>query len=129
MHEDGLPDAGSAEESDFSAFAVRFQQIHDLDARLQQLDALGLVLVARSGAVDRPVLGVADGAGLVDRAAQHVHDAAQRAAANRNCDSLAGRIHRHAAAQTVRGAHRNGTYHAIAQLLLYLKGQTCFSGR
>ena len=35
--DDGLADAGAAEETDFPTLTVRFEQIHDLDAGFEDL--------------------------------------------------------------------------------------------
>src|SRR5438128_1747332 len=57
LDEDGLADAGAAEQADLAALHVRGQQVDDLDAGLEQL-RLGLELVERGRlAVDRPALG------------------------------------------------------------------------
>jgi hypothetical protein len=67
-----------------------------------------------------------DRAGFVDRATQHVHDAAQRAGADRHRNRCAGGLDRHAAAQAVGGTQRDGAHDAVAELLLHFEGQTGF---
>jgi hypothetical protein len=77
--------------------------------------------------VDGALLVGLDLADFVDRAAEHVHDAAQRAGADRNGDRVARGIDCHAAAQAVGGTHGDGAHHAVAELLLHFEGQPCFS--
>jgi hypothetical protein len=64
-----------------------------------------------------------DRAALVDRVAQHVHDAAQRAFAYRHRDRLVGVVDHVAAAQSVGRAQRDGAHDAVTQLLLHFQRQ------
>jgi hypothetical protein len=64
-----------------------------------------------------------DRAALVDRVAQHVHDAAQRGLAHRHRDAGAGVADHQAAAQAVGRAQRDGAHDAVAQLLLHFQRQ------
>jgi hypothetical protein len=77
--------------------------------------------------VDRSALVGQDRAGFVDRATQHVHDAAQGAGC-RPAPRWACRcwLDRHAAAQAVGRTQRDGAHDAVAELLLYFEGQTGF---
>ena len=60
LDEDGLADAGTAEQADLATLHVRGEQVDDLDAGLEQL-RLRLELVEGRGlAVDRPALGDLD---------------------------------------------------------------------
>jgi hypothetical protein len=79
--------------------------------------------------VDRAQLVRLDGTALVDRAAQDVHDAAERAQANGHGDRRAGGFHLHAAAQAVGGAERDGAHHAVAELLLDLEREAFLGER
>ena len=59
------------------------------------------------------------GTTLVDRCAQHIHDATQRCLLpTGTVIGLPGVGHHDAAAQTIGRTQRNGTHHAVAQLLL-----------
>ena len=71
--------------------------------------------------MDRGGERLIDRAALVDRVAQHVHDAAERARAHRHRDRVAGVGDHGAAAQAVGGAERNRAHHAVAQLLLHFE--------
>ena len=64
-----------------------------------------------------------DRALLVLRLAEHVHDAAERAGAHRDADALARARDGEAAAQALRGAHRDGAHDAVAELLLHFERQ------
>ena len=70
--------------------------------------------------IDIELFGV-DRAALVDRAAQHVHDAAERLAADRHRDRVAGVDDGHPAAQAIGAAERDRAHDAVAQLLLDLE--------
>ena len=120
---DGLADAGAAEQSDLTALRDRHDEVDDLDARLEQLDRARLLLVGRRQAVNRPVLLGLDVARVVDRVAEHVHDAAELLRADGHRDRLAGVRDAQAAAQAFRGAHRDRAHDTVAELLLHLERQ------
>ena len=122
-HVDGLPHARPAEKPHLAAFRERADQVDDLDAGLQNLLVGRQLLVAGRRTVDFPPRILADGAGLVDRIAQHVHDAPQRFLPHRNRDGLAGVGRRDSAPQPFGGAQRDGSHHPVAQLLLDFQNQ------
>ncbi len=121
-HVDGLADAGAAEQADLAALGERAHQVDDLDAGFQQLGRGRLVFVRRRGAVDFPRIRRGDRAGLVDRATQHVHDAAQGAGADRHRDGAAGVVGDQATLQAIGGTQRDGADDAVAKLLLDFQG-------
>ena len=73
--------------------------------------------------MNRAALVGLDRAGFVDRATQHVHDAAEGGFTHRHFDAFAGIGHRHAATQAIGRAKCDGTHDAVAELLLHLEGQ------
>ena len=75
-HVDGLADAGAAEQADLAALGERAHQVDDLDAGFQQLVGRGLLLVARGGTVDFPMLLGLDRADLVLGPGHHRLDGA-----------------------------------------------------
>ncbi|KAH7467054.1 uncharacterized protein KRP23_11379 [Phytophthora ramorum] len=79
LHDDDrLADTGASEETNLAALGVRGQQVHDLHARHQDLSTRTLLRQQRSRRVDGGgTLGV-DGAALVHRLADDVHDTAER---------------------------------------------------
>ncbi len=124
QHRHGLADAGTAEQTDLAALGERADQIDDLDAGFEQLDRRRQLVEFRRLLMDpAPLLGL-DRAALVDRAAEHVHDAAEHAGTDRHHDAVAGVVHRHAAPQAVGRSHRDRAHDAVAQLLLHFEGQT-----
>ena len=78
--------------------------------------------------MDRQGLLGVDRAALVDRLAEHVHDAAERLRADRHRDRAAGVDHLHAADQAVGGAHRDRADFRLAELLRHLEHQLAAVG-
>ena len=93
LDQHGLAHAGAAEQADLAALQVGRQQVHHLDAGDQDFRRGGLILEARRLAVDRVAHGGGHRAALVDRVADHVQDAAQRARADGHGDRRAGVHH------------------------------------
>jgi hypothetical protein len=91
LDDDGLADAGAAEEADLAALHERGDQVDDLDARLEDL-RLGLEVDELGAlAVDGPAQRIGRDVGaVVDRLAEHVEDAAQRGRADGHGDRAAG---------------------------------------
>ena len=67
-----------------------------------------------------------DISGIVDRLAEHIHNAAERLLANRDRDRPARVADGHASLQALARAHRDRAYHTIAQLLLNFERQSGF---
>ena len=116
MH--GLADAGAAEQADLAALGVGREQVDDLDAGDEDLAprSTGRYRPARRLWIGAPLL-VRDRAGLVDRLADDVHDAAERAVADRHRDRLAGVGDLLAAHQAFGGVHRDGAHGRFAEML------------
>ena len=121
--EHGLADAGAAEEADFAAFAVRSQQIDDLDTGLEDFDFRRLVDELRRVAVNRRRLGCVDRTGLVDGLANDVQDAAEALGADGHHDGRAGIANAHAAREAVRRVHGNGADRRFAEMLSDLENE------
>src|SRR6185436_6075344 len=78
--DDGLADAGAAEQSDLAALQIGLEQIDDLDARLEHLQLGGLLFELRRGTMNGPALFRDDRAiGKVDRLTQDIQHAAEGA--------------------------------------------------
>ena len=120
-HVDGLADAGAAEEADLAALGERADEVDDLDAGLEQFVRGGLLVIARRRAMDDPALLLADRTALVDRPAEHVHDAAERLVADRHLDAFAGVLGDEVALQAVGRTERDRAHDAVAELLLHLE--------
>ncbi|MNZ66620.1 hypothetical protein D3C78_848490 [compost metagenome] len=121
-HVHGLAYTGATEQTDLTALGKRADQVDYLDAGFQQVVTAGLIGIGGSFAVDTPALFFADGTGFVDRVAQYVHDPAQGRFTDRYGDGCAGAVHVQATLEAFGGTHRNGTNHAVAQLLLNFQG-------
>ena len=118
--DDGLAHARAAEQADLAAAQVGLEQVDDLDAGLEHLEARGLVFERRRRAVNGEVrLGV-DRAHFVHRLADHVQHAAQRLRAHRHFHRLAQADGLHAAHQAFGGLQRDGAHAAFADVLLRL---------
>ena len=118
-----LAHASTAEQADLAALGVRCEQVHDLDAGDQDRGLRRLVGEAWCRLVDGALGRGLDGAGLVDRLADHVHDATQAFIAHWYRDGLAGVGHVLAAHQTLGAVHGDGAYRVLAEVLGYLEHQ------
>ncbi len=117
LDQHGLADAGAAEQADLAALGVRSQKVDDLDAGDENFSFGRLIGVARRFLVDRAHAFGLDRTGFVDRLADDVDDAAERAFADRNADRLTGVGHFLAAHQTFGDVHRDGTDGRFAEML------------
>ena len=89
LNQHGLADAGAAEQADLAALGVGREQVDDLDAGDENFGFGRLVGIGRrfaDGSARMP--SDLDRAGFVDRLADDVHDAAERAGADRHRDRL-----------------------------------------
>ncbi len=121
LDQNGLADAGAAEQADLAALGVRGEEVDDLDAGLEDLLGRGQVLGARGGTVDRPAILALDRRALVDRLAEQVEDPAERVLADGHGDRGAGVDDGVAAAQAVGGVHRDRADAVVAEVLLDLE--------
>src|SRR4029079_17616475 len=79
LDQDGLADAGPAEQPDLAALDVGRDQVDALEAGLEDLDLRREIAERRRIAVDRPTLDVGRWRGLaVDRLPDHVPQAPER---------------------------------------------------
>ncbi len=116
--QEGLADAGPAEQPDFTAAAEGHEQVDDLDAGLEQF--LFRKLVGKRGRrpVDRPVVGGHDRSGIVDRLAEHVEQPARDRLPDRHLDGRAGRDRFGSPDQPV-GRRKRDTAHDTGAALLH----------
>ena len=77
--------------------------------------------------MDRATLVGLDRSLLVDRAAQYVHDAAERRRPDRHGNRFSRARHLHAAAQSVGAAEGDTAHDAVSQLLLDFERQSFFN--
>src|SRR5207253_5917049 len=105
-HRDGLADSGATEQSNLSALRERADQVDHFDAGRKQLHRRRELVELRRKLMDlAPLVGL-DGTLLIDRASQHVHDAAERRGTDGNRDRFAGAELVHAASLAVGAAER-----------------------
>ncbi len=124
LDDDRLTDAGAAEQADLAAFGVRSEQVDDLDAGLKHLGRRAELLDRRRCPVDRPALGlVGDRLTEVDRIAEHVEDAPERLAPDRDRDRSAGVDDLEPTGQSVGRVHRHRAHAVIPEVLLHLEHQ------
>src|ERR1700756_2232246 len=120
-NDDGLPDAGAAEESNLPALQEGLNQIDDLDAGLEHLRRRRLLFEAWRGTVNRIAFRRSDWAQIVDRFANHIHDSAKGAAPDRNGNGAAEVDGFHPANHAVGRLHGNGAHATFAQMLLHFE--------
>ena len=123
LNDHGFANAGAAEQPDLAASSIGRQQIDHLDSGHQDLRLGRLFGEARRRLMDRAGFGAFDRTGLIDRLADHIHDAAERAGADRNSDRPAGIGYFLTTHQAVAGIHRHGAHRGLAELLGDLEHQ------
>ncbi len=124
LHEnDGLADAGAAEQADLPAAGIRSQEINDFDPRFESLDFRLLIDEFRRGTVNGVgFLGV-DRTLFIYGLPDDVENASQRFFSDRYRDTRAG-VHRvRAANQALRGVHRNATDGIFTQVLRHFDNE------
>ena len=124
LNQHGLADAGAAEQADLAALGVRRQQVDDLDAGDENFSFGGLVGIGRRFLMDRAHAFRDHRTGFVDRLADDVDDAAERAGADRHHDRVAGVGDFLTADQTLGGVHRDGAHRGFAEMLRHFEHQT-----
>src|SRR5438034_65431 len=112
----GLPHAGAAEEPDLPAPLVGGEEVDDLDPGLEGLHLRLLVGEGRRLAMDGIALRGRDRPALVDRLADHVHDAAEGRLADRHLDAVARVAHLLAAGEPVGRVHGDRAHGLLAQV-------------
>ncbi len=122
-HVDGLAHTGAAEQTHLAALGERADQVDHLDTGFEQFGRGRQIVEGWSLLVDFARFGLVDRARFIDRAAQHVHDTAERRLADRHADARARVAYRQTAAQTFRRTQTDGPDHAVAQLLLDFERQ------
>lgn len=116
-----FPTPGTAEQPDLAAFAVRRDQVYDLDARFKDLGGRALVVKGGRFAVDVPSGFRFDLPFVVDGVAQYVQHPAEDALADGHAD-LRSRIYDfHPAGQPVRRAHRDTADDAAPHMRKHLE--------
>ena len=118
--DDGLADAGAAEQADLAAAQIGLEQVDDLDAGLEHLQLGGLLLEQRRRAVDGIVLLRVHRAHLGPPARRCT--LSTRPSVSLPTGTVIGRAQAdglHAAHQPVGGLQRDGAHAAFADVLLH----------
>ena len=121
--DDGLAQAGPAEQPRLAAADERRQQVDHLDAGLEDFRLRREVGHRRGLAVDGPIVLGLDGPAAVDRLAHQIEDAAQGGLADGHLDRRAGVEAVHAADHAVGVAQGDAADAAAAEVLLHFAGQ------
>ena len=117
LDQHGLADAGAAEQADLAALGVGAQQVDDLDAGDEDLRFRRLLDEGGRRLMDGAPCLHRDRAGFVDRLADDVHDAPERAFADRHRDRRAGVGHFLAAHQAFGNVHGDAAHGVLAEVL------------
>ena len=117
LNEHRLAHAGAAEQANLAALGVRREQIDDLDAGDEDLRFRRLIDIGGSWLMDRTARLHLDRPGFVHGLADHVHDAPERALADRHRNRFAGVGDLLAAHQALRNVHRDAAHGVLAELL------------
>ena len=120
-NDDGLAHARAAKQPDLAALQKRLDEVDNLYAGFEHLGRSRLFVEQRRWAVDRHGHLVLDGAELIDRFADHIHHATQRAPAHGYGNGAALVDGFHAAHHTLGRFHGNAAGAAFAKVLLHLK--------
>ena len=124
LDQNGLADAGAAEQADLAALTVGSEEVDHLDTGLEHL-GFGLEFgEVGSVAVDGCRGGRIDGTLLVNGLAEHVEDAAEGGFTNGDGDRSTGVGDFHAAHQAVGAAHGDSADAVVTQQLLHLGRQS-----
>ncbi len=118
-----LAHACTAEKADFTAFAVRLEQVYHLNAGSQNLGADGEVVEFRRRLVDGTQVGFGECRQVVDSVAEHVEQASFNLVAGGHCYRMPHADSRHAAAESVGALHRKAAHGVLAYVLLYFESE------
>lgn len=116
LDQHSLSDTGTTEETNFATTSVGGKEIDDLDTGLEHLSSSRLVDEWRGVGVDGTELDTLDGATLVDRLTNDVHDTAEGRRADGDEDGGAGVDDLLAANETFRTVHGNGADGVLTEM-------------
>ena len=115
-----LAHARTAEQTDFAALDIGFQEVDHLDARVEHLLRGGQFFELRRLAVDRSLARAVEPAHTVDALSRDVHQAPFDLIAHGHRNRAAERRNPHVPPQPVRGIHRHRANRMLADVLLHL---------
>ena len=120
---DCFSNAGTTEQTDFSALGIRADQVNDLDSGFEDLRCRNLFLIGRRIAVDRPFFCCFRCRLIVYGLTEQVEHAAQALLSDRNGDRAARVDCFRSADKSVCGLHGNAADHVVARLLRHFHNQ------
>ena len=123
LNDNCLADPGPAVGANLAAFHEGGDQVEDLDAGLQDVDSLVLIIEGRWVAVDGPMYGRFHGAQVIQWCAGNVEQSPQGLRTHGNGDLLAGIVYFDATGQSVGGAEGQTTDPVVADVLLHFQHQ------
>ena len=115
---------GATKQTDFTALAIWFQQVDNLDACIKHLLYGSQIFKLRGVAMDGISTCTVQLLHAVDRVAHYVHQAAFDLCTYRHGDGASQRMHFHTSLQAVRTVHSNSTHRVFTNVLLYLYNQS-----
>ncbi len=124
LDDNRLANARTAVSTDLTALGEGGDQVHNLDAGLQNLDLRSLILEGRGLAVDGPGVAGLYLFEIVERLAQRVEEPAECGVAHGNGDRLAGVNCVHAANQALRRSESKAAHPVVADVLFDFKDKT-----
>src|SRR5690606_9625235 len=110
-------DTSTTEQTNLTTTGIGGEEVDDLDAGNKELLLGGLVGELGSVTVNGVLLGVLNGATLVDGLANHVHDATKSTVADRDHDGAASVNDGLATDETIGGLHGNAADGVVTEVL------------
>ncbi len=127
LNQHRFANACAAEQTDFAAFRVWFEQVNDLDAGFQDADNGALVGKGRCLTVDAPALCVIrDGLTAIDGIAKNVEHAPKRHVTDWHADATTSVFHGHAACKTFARCEHDAADSLRVDVLCYFHGTDFF---
>ena len=116
-NQNGFANTGTTEQTNFTTFGVRGEQVDHFDACFQDHRFRGLLRKLRSVLMDATFRCLAESFALIHRLTDHVQDPAQSGTAHGNGNWTGSIGHLLTANQTFGRVHSDGTNCALAQVL------------
>ena len=130
LHDDNrFADARAAEQTDFSAFGIRADQVNDFDACFKDFGGRGKLRICGRRAVNSPMCTVLRGWFFVHGVAENIKNPSECFPADGNADCSSGVGNGFAALEAVGGFHRNAANGVAADMLSNFNRQRFIADR